>query len=594
MTICNLFNKKISFNSFFIIFAVLSVFFWPFHVSAQQSSELSPEFSSRIEILPESQFADQNEFLNTYSTGFRVYAKHLNEVVFENIAIFLDDQTKPIDIREFDNSEKEYYLSSNTASGDELANLLDEGDHQIHFAYLPVGENDYIVYQTFDISCDFTSPEGQLKFDTNASVLPYVKKGETIDFLFEPSASSQDISQVLFGIGNQDFEGSKNEDGNFEYKYTVVDGLNLTYPTIKCVVSDYFGNRFETDLETNLLIDGQPSGIEILSPLDGRSYSSGAIELIYRIDPEFAEGSLRIYLDGELFDAGVVDDIAEGSHILEIYCEDEAGNLSYRKSSFFIDATAPEIFSQTPFEESYFLGDLIVFSGKSEANADAVLKIEGNAVSLALASKANPQGLFEFSIASEKLGIGNFHLSLILKDSFGNSKIYSLGTFKIEENVASKSQENCVTLTQAKNDQGKQDVTAKIADKRVVTQKSEESLSETEHASGAGKIISATDDRSGNARSVGFIFFALLLIIAIAFFSAGYYGYALVSSGRDLVENDAKKNVTKITDDERGAGLTTEKYKSVPRADLPKDAGGVQSSKVQKDNDEDKGTQVRW
>jgi len=297
-----------------------------------------------------------------------------------------------------------------------------------------------------------------------------------------------------------------------------------------------------------------------------------------------------VYLDGQLFEKEFIDATDSLSHKLEIYCEDLAGNLSYEVSEFFVDTTAPALLDQTELKTNYALGQEIVFSGRSEESVLAVLKLEGQSVSLAKSATTDAQGSFEFLIASETLGIGDFNLTLILTDAIGNSVQYPLGLIKIETPVASKAQETCAVLSQALNDEQRGDVSATVITKNLNKKISDDDLSGIEQAKNEGKIISASDDRSGEG-PFGFVFFALLLVIALAFFAAGYYGHFLVSSARSLEREN-------ISEDLKSRKIATngksEKYESLLQSDHSEKSKKDGTTEDLKDDNEDKSTQVRW
>ena len=541
-----------------------------------------------MEILPENVENVQYSpgYINSFSTGFRIYTKPTEGSVFGQLGLFIDDETLPIDTESFDNSVSEYYLSSNTSTLSGLKLLLPEGQHTIRFKYRLEG-SDYVDYKNFPITADYSNPSGELSYRVEAADHD-LSVGDKVVFSFDPTILS-DIDKVNFTFNGFSYTGVLSNSGLYEYHYTVKPGD--TYGGLGKVgvnVCDPAGNIFRQEIGANFTIDGVAPAITIDSPTDGSRYNVRELAIVYRIDGDFDPTRTVITLDGSVVSANLLTNLSDGVHILRVASRDIAGNLGEKVATFEIDNSPPSyIAGGLSSSGEYLQGSEILFEGQTDPGTKVVLEIHSDI--LKLETTADFSGKFSFRFNSNNLSIGLHKMYLTLYDDLSNSMTIDLGSFEI---TASIIEEEPIKLSEAANGL-KSDVSPALLERShalsyenlavSTTSVTEDVVQETDlAANNPGRISSATDTKSTSFNWTVYLLVIGLIAIAIAVLTAGYYGYEL------LVSNGfyTKDNITDKLDKDQDTRAAT-KQVVVDRegsADAPKEIS----------DQDDQSTKVRW
>lgn len=574
--------------SLLFLLTLSAVFVNPIYSKAQEVTE--SEFDLRIEGLPEDNPVSSTEYLNAVSTGFRVYARPRSGSIFREMAIFVDNQTMPLDSREYDNSSSEYYLSSNTSSHSELSEILPEGSHQIHFRYKAViveGQaSPFIDYQSFNINSDFIAPSGDLTYENSAlNTDEKLSLGEKVVFRFAPTIKTTDVATVSFVFDDKTYSGVYQDNGDYVYTYTVVEGD--TSPAtelleLSCKITDIAGNILTKTIQTNLSVDGQPIKIRVLNPKNGERYPFKNIDFSYEVSEECREDVLTIYLDGVLLEGSRLTNLAQGDHILRFFCTDQAGNTTQEVVVFGVDTIAPLVEADQKPNSSYILGESISVTGSSEAGTEIFLKVMGDDSEMIQSKRVGQNGRFDFSLSADKIGLGIFELSLVARDSLGNLTEIFLGSIEIKQSEA-KAETLPVVVAQAPSAPQKNDMTPAII--RSSTNDISRSKEPVDLTKNDGQIITANDVKVPSVAYSSFILTAGLIIIAIALFASGYYGYEMVLAGYVAREEAQVRSKEAKKENELSSPISQKDQT------IKKDSKSIQG-KSDKEGDEQ--THVRW
>ncbi|MFH1855172.1 MAG: hypothetical protein ABH810_02065 [bacterium] len=516
--------------------ALLAFLLFPYFAKAQSLT------SAQVEILPQDGII-QDGYLNQTNTGFRVNVEFENGSIVDSVGLYVGSGLCPIaiDSRIWDNG-LDYTLSSKTSSLAELKTLLntcsgyEEGDHLIS-----VKSFDGVIYEelfTTTLTSDFILPGGVFA-STNAANL---KVGDFLKLKFTPLDAS--VSSVKSKFNDRELTWIKN--GSFFESSLIIqegDGEINTKITLEDVeLDDVAGNQVLInlyDIPIGFLIDGISPRLQIISP-KAKVYGSDAISIKYQ-----ASGfdSIKVYLDGKLTNKLTLSDLKNGTHNLKIVATDSAGNKTIKECKFSVDLIAPEV-EIGDIPETLYVGDTLTLSGKTEPEAELTLKFDENQVH----STADGDGNFSFVI--DDLTAGNYDFYLTVKDLFGNTREYLLGSISVCEPPKP------VKIAQAyiETDYG---VSGRVSNNI--------GFSDKEELASAGRISSSSDERT-SSNYIPWLILIGFIILSFSIASAGYYGFAYLNLSKqkkeveefdlskiekEITENSATKNVSHIIEESK-------------------------------------------
>jgi hypothetical protein len=257
-------NKLRIYLSVFILLFTATSFYTLIPAGKAQAAGDSVGFIAKLVSLPGESLTPEG-YLNLSNTGFRVNVT--TEPSFEtySLALFVDNQIKPLDERIFDGAS-DNYLSSNTNSAVDLEELLPEGEHTISLAFKSSKTQPYQVQWSDALNCDYTSPAGSF------AATPAIEKqtetqtviiGETVWIDFAPGVKSNDISTVTGSIYGRAllFHQNPNNKSYFQADYVVGAGDPSITPESagglvlnNIEITDIAGNKTEIS-EKDILID---------------------------------------------------------------------------------------------------------------------------------------------------------------------------------------------------------------------------------------------------------------------------------------------------------------------------------------------------
>lgn len=503
--------------------------------------------SVEMETIPESGI--QGNFLNEQSTGFRIYAKPADGFVFYKIGLFIDGSPVPIDERFYDASQNEYYLSSNTSDQAQIRTLIPEGIHEADFSYMLNPGDPYIEYEKIQIVADYTAPTGALSYavESGKSILAI---GDQLTFIFTPDIIPSDINEVSFGIAGSEFAGVQQSNGSWQYSLQITPGYSLPAgQEISVLATDMVGNVFKDVRQLGISIDGIAPVINLQNPINGARYASRSLSISYTISGEFEESKTIITLDGLRIDPKDLNlsSLSEGWHELAISVFDFAGNSSVLKCNFEIDLSPPHLISSNADElGTVNSGDDLTLSGQSEANANITTRLDGPSSSIVKNVIADASGYFTLTFSTNDFSAGSYDIYMNLSDDLGNALELKLCTITIVKVETSDESESVIEFAQSNTNTVLSD--APVV-KKIVSTQAPSSESQEEEIARSGKTSSATDTRDVGPWYTFYLMVASLIVIAVAIFSASYYGYGLIVESRQggramitSVDREAKKD----------------------------------------------------
>lgn len=532
----------------------------------EEPAELLPVFATSFYALPETNAVPKG-YMNSLSTGFRVYAAPAQGLVFNKIAIFIDDSSDPIDQRFYDNSVHDYYLSSNTSSNGELANILSEGLHNIHFKYQSAEGSEFINYKTFPVWCDYSGPSGQLTYNTKDGK-KRLKIGDWVNFTFSPDDGVEDVSRVEFSLGSNNYEGVLSPNGSYEFSLKVGQGdLYGGGGELSALVVDLAGNQSRYSLVVDFEIDGVPPTIEILSPTINGRYAVRTISVSYKIFGDYLPDSIVFRLNGEVISGNTLFNLLDGFHIFSVQVEDAFGNITIEEVLFEIDTSYPQYTLIGEAGGPFTHGDEFEVSGSTEPGARVVLEIYSDV--LKMETYADSTGKFSFKIKTSLLAVGFHNLYLSFFDELGNNIRFKLSGFEVVAPLAVK----------------QEPVKLAVADHRTITDgvngtlvagiKSDLADQKPELAKSGGSTSSSAVSRDGFNLTIYLLVFGAILVVALLMI-VGYRSFEALFAG-------AENNSVRIKQ--------VEKYSKEESTIQETVAGGDGGGS---NEDEKKDREVRW
>ena len=499
--------------------------------------------SAQIEILPQDGIA-QEGYLNLTNTGFRVNVKFENGSIVDSVGLYLGSCPIAIDSRVWDNGLS-YTLSSKTSSLAELKTLLntcsgyEEGDHQI-----AVKSFDGVNYEelfTTTLTSDFTLPNGVFTSANTANL----KVGDSLDLVFTPSDIS--ISSVKSKFNDRELTWVKSG-SNFGSSYIIREGdgeidTKITITDIE--LEDFAGNQIlinQDDISIGFVIDGNSPRLQIISP-QSKVYGPGTINIKHQAS-EY--DSIKVYLDGKLLSKLVLSDLSNGSHRLKMIATDLSGNKTIKECVFSVDLVAPDV-EIGDIPETLYVGDTLTLSGKTEPEVELTLKFDENQVQ----TTADGDGNFSFVI--DDLVAGNHDFYLVVKDIFGNTREYLLGSISVCEKPKPVKIAQAYVETDYK-------VSGSVSNNI--------DSSDKEELASAGRISSSSDERT-SSNYIPWLILIGFIILSFSIASAGYYGFAYLNLSKqkkeveefdlskiekEITENSATENVSHIIEESKSSG----------------------------------------
>lgn len=516
-------------------------------------------FSLKLETIPEAVSAGTG-YLNSNSTGFRVYAQPVSGLSFEKIAIFVDGETTPLDERIFDASASDYYLSSNTSSLSQIQLLLPEGLHKIHFNYIPSGQSDYINYYSFDIISDFTPVHGLLSYQTTEG-RSTLAIGDQVDLIFRPNLALDDVAIVQFDFNGQKYNGLKLQDGSYRYDVNVsrgdiYDGSGL----IGVTVIDFAGNSFYDSVSADFVIDGVPPVVSILSPTDGGRYGSRNISITYAVSGSYVQEQTTILLDGQLITNPNLVALGEGLHFVDISVFDLAGNFSTARANFQIDVSPPAYISGSiGGTVSLVLGSQLLVDGQTDPDTSITLETCPGEIMARGVSDAS--GYFNLNLLTNDLSLGTYELYATLCDDLANCIKIKVSTITIVAEQTEQASSSPTKLAQADLGAVSGDAAPRMVYRpNIVPIEQTTKQNDEEVVAKAGQISSASDTKVVGSRYTIYLLIISLIVIALTIFSAGYYGYGLFidASGTRLVRRKTSEGIKYNKDEALYSGATND------------------------------------
>jgi len=505
-----------------LLVSTIGLIFTSGNVARAEGSEVTPSFSLRYQNLPDDIFVGEG-FINNGTSGFRIYAEPNDELVFHKIAIFIDESIEPVDQRIYDASSNEYYLSSNTSSGAELAALLPEGPHEIHFRYQLEEGGEFVDYQNFLLISNYSDPTGVLSYITQDAKMR-LKIGDFIKFDFIPEEEVGDVADVKFLFNSKSYQGVLLPDGSYEYLLQVEEGdIYGGEGSLSATVTDLAGNRSEYEIAADFEIDGVLPVIEISSPLSNGRYSSRTLNTSYTITGEYLPSSVVMRLNGEIVTGDSLVDLLDGIHIFSVQVEDGFGNIATKEATFEIDTSYPEYSGITNISGGPFtLGEELIIEGQTEPGARVVLEIHSD--TLTMETYTDSTGKFCFKINTSNLTAGFHELFLTFYDYLGNNVRIRLDDFELIAPVVVKDETVKIAMTRpaVTSDSAPSAVVAKIGNKQIE--------SEPELAKNAPAISSAAVTEEGLNWTLYILIFSMI-ILAGALLTAGYHGFEVLFGG---------------------------------------------------------------
>ncbi|MCF2137529.1 MAG: Ig-like domain-containing protein [Candidatus Thorarchaeota archaeon] len=201
----------------------------------------------------------------------------------------------------------------------------------------------HITLQNFSFVTDDTSPTITLNSPADGSV---INSGTVIDIGISDANA---LSSTLYN-----WDGGSNLTLSSPYDITVT-GLSEGSHTLYVYAQDEAGNW--GDASYTFVIDDTAPVITLNSPSDGSEIQSGTM-IDLDVTDSHSVASVLYNWDGgtntTLSSPYDVDTsgLSDGSHVLNIYAQDEAGNWAHETYSFTIDDTSPTITLNSPSDGS--------------------------------------------------------------------------------------------------------------------------------------------------------------------------------------------------------------------------------------------------
>ncbi len=227
------------------------------------------------------------------------------------------------------------------------------------------------------------------------------------------------------------------ESGEYETEYRVdggmweplIDGqidLSLAegHHRIEVRAVDWAGNVGISGVE--FTVDLTPPVAEILSPANGKFYSSNVISLEVRVSDNFGVTSVRYSLDGgrwrDYDGEAVLGGLPDGVHWVELRIVDLAGHEATAVTTFHVDTTPPVVRIVRPNPGAVVPGEFSVSVSVLEENlANVTLLLDGESVSTR--PTWIPEQNATFRVVA---GDGVHTVAVIAEDRAGNSDMDSV------------------------------------------------------------------------------------------------------------------------------------------------------------------------
>ncbi len=244
-----------------------------------------------------------------------------------------------------------------------------------------------------------------------------------VNFTWDASDNETGISIVQIkkgidpwiNISGRDHHGLYLTDGQFQIVLRAVDMAGL-----------------KTSISLTIVIEEGVEPVKVLSPIAGRFYNKGNVDVIWELEDGFVPKSLFYQLDGGSWVEkdpylGFDLDLDDGSHDLRMEFTDHYNNSVQRSITFTIDTRDPEIEILYPMESSVISNGLVNF----EWNIDDLTEMRSTNVTIDGEKITGIVGKTHTSFLSR-----NWHsFSVEVYDMAGNRATSAI-TFRISENTS--------------------------------------------------------------------------------------------------------------------------------------------------------------
>ncbi|MEK6933437.1 MAG: hypothetical protein AABW75_01010 [Nanoarchaeota archaeon] len=326
------------------------------------------------------------------------------------------------------NSNKEVWKSSNSgvswikvnntfASNDLFAGAGDS----LNNLYVIAGQSQGIVFRSSNNGTTWTQVNDSYNGGNGAA------RGMTA-LLLRTNISFQ-VRNCSSLCTNEEFVGENGTSNS--YFYNLSNNINLTGRYFQYKI--YFSTQ-EADLTASLfnvsinyaLLDTIPPTINIISP-ENKTYTSSIVFLNYTASDDNAIDKCWYVLDESpaatllgCSTASIVG-LSEGSHALQIYANDSAGNVNFSSISFSIDSTPPSWSNIQSGNPAVYSENVLSSFNVSWSDSNSVSRVwfESN-------FSGSDRNYSMYLIASNKygfntsIGAGTFYWISYANDSFGN------------------------------------------------------------------------------------------------------------------------------------------------------------------------------
>ena len=280
---------------------------------------------------------------------------------------------------------------------------LDEGIHIIYVRAFDVAGN--LNVTSVQIIVDLTSP---IFVDVDPGNNTYVQSKVTFVWNF---TDNYGLGYYRIRIDGGSWVTTTGTSYTFEY---LTEGNH----TVEIVAYDKAGNP--TYVEVHIIADTTNPTIAICSPEGGSYLNSSEILVEWNMSDNYGVDHCEIRLDGgEWVNVGLsynytLEDLVEGSHIIEIRVYDKAGNYEEDSIVVTVDLTSPSFISISPGTLLYTNASWVVLSWDATDNTGIeryLVSINGSKIDVGSNTTYNVTGL----------GIGENYVILIAIDKAGNS-----------------------------------------------------------------------------------------------------------------------------------------------------------------------------